>query len=75
MSSSRLNGVTQHGSFRHVEDTLSGICALARCLLHLSRSPAGRELMAAPWWVWGAFAAACLGLLGLLQLMRRNIGA
>jgi len=26
-------------------------------------------------WVWGAFAAACLGLLGLLQLMRRNIGA
>ena len=31
----------EHGSFRHVEDTLfSGICALARCLLHLSRSPA-----------------------------------
>ena len=25
----------EHGSFRHVEDMLSGICALVRCLLHL----------------------------------------
>ncbi|HXP74864.1 MAG TPA: VTT domain-containing protein [Stellaceae bacterium] len=34
----------------------------------------GRELMAAPWWIWGAFALVCLALLGLLRLMRRNIG-
>jgi len=34
----------------------------------------GRELMAAPVWVWGAFALVCLALLGLLRLMRRNIG-
>jgi len=32
----------------------------------------GRELMAAPWWIWGAFAVACLGLLGVLRLMRRQ---
>jgi uncharacterized membrane protein YdjX (TVP38/TMEM64 family) len=35
----------------------------------------GRELMAAPWWIWGAFALACLALLALLRLTRRNIGA
>jgi hypothetical protein len=38
----------------------------------------GRELMAAPWWVWGAFALASLALLALLALLRmkgRNIGA
>jgi uncharacterized membrane protein YdjX (TVP38/TMEM64 family) len=34
----------------------------------------GRELMAAPWWVWGAFALACLALLGLLRLARVNAG-
>jgi uncharacterized membrane protein YdjX (TVP38/TMEM64 family) len=38
----------------------------------------GRELMAVPWWIWGAFALACLtllALLALLRLTRRNIGA
>ena len=34
----------------------------------------GRELMAAPWWIWGAFAFASLALLALLRLTRRNIG-
>jgi uncharacterized membrane protein YdjX (TVP38/TMEM64 family) len=29
----------------------------------------GRELMAAPWWVWGAFAAACVALLLLLRAL------
>ncbi len=32
----------------------------------------GRELMAAPWWIWGAFALACLALLGLLRLLARQ---
>lgn len=32
----------------------------------------GRELMAAPWWIWGAFALVCLGLLGLLRVLRRR---
>jgi hypothetical protein len=32
----------------------------------------GRELMAAPWWVWGAFALASLAL---LRMKGRNIGA
>ena len=27
----------------------------------------GRQLMAAPWWVWAAFALACVALLGLLR--------
>jgi len=35
----------------------------------------GRELMAAPWWVWGAFALASLALLALLRMKGRNIGA
>jgi hypothetical protein len=35
----------------------------------------GRELMAAPWWVWGAFAIASLALLALLRMKGRNIGA
>jgi uncharacterized membrane protein YdjX (TVP38/TMEM64 family) len=34
----------------------------------------GRELMAAPWWIWGAFAFASLALLALLRLKGRNIG-
>jgi len=34
----------------------------------------GRELMAAPWWVWSAFALACVLLLGLLRLARVNTG-
>ena len=32
----------------------------------------GRELMAAPWWTWAAFALACLGLLALLRVVRRH---
>jgi uncharacterized membrane protein YdjX (TVP38/TMEM64 family) len=32
----------------------------------------GRELMAAPWWVWGAFAAVCVALLLLLRVLSRN---
>ena len=35
----------------------------------------GRELIAASWWIWGAFALASLALLALLRLKRRNIGA
>jgi len=35
----------------------------------------GRELMAAPWWVLGAFALASLSLLALLCMKGRNIGA
>ncbi len=30
----------------------------------------GRELMAAPWWIWGAFALASVALLGLLRILR-----
>jgi len=33
---------------------------------------AGRELMAAPWWVWVGFAAASLALLALPRLRRRR---
>jgi uncharacterized membrane protein YdjX (TVP38/TMEM64 family) len=29
----------------------------------------GRELMTAPWWVWGAFAAVCVALLLLLRAL------
>lgn len=32
----------------------------------------GRELMAAPWWIWGGFALACVALLGVLRLVRRQ---
>jgi uncharacterized membrane protein YdjX (TVP38/TMEM64 family) len=32
----------------------------------------GRELMAAPWWIWGGFALACLVLLAALRLKRRT---
>ena len=32
----------------------------------------GRELMAAPWWIWVAFALACVALLGVLRLLRRQ---
>jgi len=32
----------------------------------------GRELMAAPWWVWGAFALACLALLAAMRLYSRQ---
>jgi len=35
----------------------------------------GRELMAAPWWVWGAFALASLALLALVRMKGRNICA
>jgi uncharacterized membrane protein YdjX (TVP38/TMEM64 family) len=35
----------------------------------------GRELMAAPWWIWSAFAIACVALLGVLRLMRGNTRA
>jgi len=34
----------------------------------------GRELMATPWWIWGAFVCASLVLLALLRLKRRNFG-
>ena len=32
----------------------------------------GRELMAAPWWIWGAFAVVCIALLGLLRILARQ---
>jgi len=32
----------------------------------------GRELMAAPWWVWGAFAAVCVALLLMLRVLPRK---
>lgn len=32
----------------------------------------GRELMAAPWWIWGAFALLCLVSLVLLWAFRRD---
>ena len=32
----------------------------------------GRELMAAPWWIWGGFAVLCLALLGLLRVLGRQ---
>ena len=32
----------------------------------------GRELMAAPWWIWGAFALLCLVSLVLLWVFRRD---
>ncbi|MGH7125839.1 MAG: TVP38/TMEM64 family protein [Stellaceae bacterium] len=35
----------------------------------------GRELMAAPWWIWGGFALACLALLGLLRRIERRTRA
>lgn len=34
----------------------------------------GRELMAAPWWIWGAFALACVILLALLRRAKRHTG-
>jgi uncharacterized membrane protein YdjX (TVP38/TMEM64 family) len=34
----------------------------------------GRELMAAPWWIWGAFALACLALLAVLRVRRNTRG-
>ena len=32
----------------------------------------GRELMAAPWWIWGGFALVCVALLGSLRVLRRR---
>ena len=32
----------------------------------------GRELMRAPWWIWGAFAIVCVALLGLLRILGRQ---
>lgn len=35
----------------------------------------GRQLMAAPWWIWGAFAAVCVALLLLLRALPRRAGS
>jgi len=53
--------------WRFLWTTAVGILPLAITMVVL-----GRELMAAPWWSWGAFAVACLTLLGLLGIRRRQ---
>src|SRR5579872_1951712 len=51
--------------WRFVWTTALGILPIVVTMVVL-----GRELMAAPWWIWGAFAVACLALLAVLRMRR-----
>lgn len=53
--------------WRFLWTTALGILPIAVTMVVL-----GRELMAAPWWIWGAFALVCLALLGLLRILGRQ---
>ncbi len=53
--------------WRFLWTTALGILPIAVTMVVL-----GRELMAAPWWIWGAFAAVCVALLGLLRRRERQ---